>query len=98
MDIIMEKLEQAKKLIIENNLSDAFLILQQLVKEYPSNDGIRLELGKIHYINGNYLEAKKNLELIKDRSDYQITLLLIKTYKFLKEPFPSLDILETLVS
>ena len=97
MDIIMEKLEQAKKLIIENNLSDAFLILQQLVKEYPSNDGIRLELGKIHYINGNYLEAKKNLELIKDRSNYQITLLLIKTYKFLKEPFPSLDILETLL-
>ncbi len=93
----MEQLEQAKRLIIENKLSDAFLILQQLVKEYPNDDDIRLELGKIHYINGNYSEAKKNLELIKDRSNYQITLLLVKTYKFLKEPFPSLDILKKLV-
>ena len=57
----MEQLEQAKRLIIENKLSDAFLILQQLVKEYPNDDDIRLELGKIHYINGNYSEAKKNL-------------------------------------
>ena len=56
-----------------------------------------MEIGKIHYINGNYSEAKRNLELIKDRSNYQITLLLIKTYKFLKEPFPSLDILKNLV-
>lgn len=97
MDIIVERFEQAKKLIIENKLSEAFFILQQLVKEHPNDDGIRLELGKIHYINGNYSEAKKNLELIKDRSNYQITLLLIKTYKFLKEPFPALDILKTLV-
>ena len=97
MDIIMEQLELAKKLIIENKLSEAFLILQQLVKEYPNDDGVRLEIGKIHYINGNYSEAKRNLELIKDRSNYQITLLLIKTYKFLKEPFPSLDILKNLV-
>lgn len=97
MDIIMEQLELAKKLIIENKLSEAFLILQQLVKEYPNDDGVRLEIGKIHYINGNYSEAKRNLELIKDRSNYQITLLLIKTYKFLKEPFPSLDILKKLV-
>lgn len=86
MDTVMKRLEQAKELIIKNNLSDAFNILKELIKIYPDEDSVIFETGKINFILKKYNEAIFYLEQIKT-FEYKILTynLLIYSYRVLNK-------------
>ena len=88
-----EKIELCKKLI-DIDIDKALVLLEKLKAKFSNKKEVLFELGKIYYIKQNYLQAKKNLELIKKQgNDYHLNLLLSKIYKALNQSFSALKIL-----
>ena len=88
-----EKIELCKKLI-DIDIDKALVLIEKLKAKFSNKKEVLFELGKIYYIKQNYLQAKKNLELIKKQgNDYHLNLLLSKIYKALNQSFSALKIL-----
>ena len=89
-----EKVELCKKLI-DIDIDKALVLLEKLKAKFSNKKEVLFELGKIYYIKQNYLQAKKNLELIKKQgnNNYHLNLLLSKIYKSLNQNFSALKIL-----
>ena len=88
-----EKIELGKKLTAIN-IDKALVLFEKLKANFSDKKEVLFELGKIYYIKQNYLQAKKNLELIKKQgNDYHLNLLLSKIYKALNQGFSALKIL-----
>ena len=88
-----EKIELGKKLTAIN-IDKALVLIEKLKAKFSNKKEVLFELGKIYYIKQNYLQAKKNLELIKKQgNDYHLNLLLSKIYKALNQSFSALKIL-----
>jgi hypothetical protein len=70
--VIMERLEIAKQLITNNNLEEAFKLLQDLLKKYPDADSVLFETGKVCFILKKYDSAILYLEKIINSDEYKI--------------------------
>lgn len=88
-----KQIELGKKLITDN-IDEALVLFEKLKANFSNNKEVLFELGKIYYIKQNYIQAKKNLELIKKQdNNYHLNLLLSKIYKSLNQNFSTLKIL-----
>ena len=87
MDNKMIRLEHAKRYISENRLNEAFKILHQLIVDYPNEESILFELGKIYAFQNKHKKSIKYFEILLNSEKFKDTVydMLINEYKKLNK-------------
>ena len=87
MDSKMIRLEYARRLINDNKLNEALEVLYQLIKDYPNEESILFELGKVYSFQNKHNKSIEYFEMLSDSENFKDMVydMLINEYNELNE-------------
>ncbi len=83
----MIRLEYARRLINDNKLNEALEVLYQLIKDYPNEESILFELGKVYSFQNKHNKSIEYFEMLSDSENFKDMVydMLINEYNELNE-------------